>query len=589
MPHMPIDLDDQHWFVLGAATLSILFGVYNIKKIFEIRIDSLDTKYREMQDLRANDQAVEHQRRKTEQKMVQVIKLIQDGASTFLKQEYMYTGLFVALFAVVIAICVEPQIGSFYTVGPFLLGAATSICSGAIAMMVAVRTNVRTAFQAQEGLDQAFKVAFRGGIVLGFVLVGLALLILHLLVLYYEAKRETFFPNEDTQVSFFAMFEAIAGYGLGGSTVALFGRVGGGIYTKAADVGSDLVGKVVENLPEDDERNPGVIADNVGDNVGDIAGMGSDLFGSFAEASCACLVVSATSPEMVQDSAFYYPLVISAFGIIVGIITSFVSTHLLTIREAHHVELSLKLQLFVSTALMIPCLYVASIWSLPDEGITFQHIDGGSIVSATEAFVCCASGLVSGLVIGLVTETYTSSSYSPVQGVANASNTGAAPNLIKGLALGYRSTMVPVFCIAFSIMVSFTLANMFGISLAALGMLSTLTTALTIDGFGPVSDNAGGILEMSEAPEVTSERADVLDAAGNTTAAIGKGFAIGSACLVGLALFGAFVESSSLDAVNILRPIEFSGLIVGAMLPYYFSAMTMEAVGDAAQEMIEEI
>ena len=383
---------------------------------------------------------------------------------------------------------------------------------------------------------------------------------------------------------FLKMFEAVAGYGLGGSTVALFGRVGGGIYTKAADVGADLVGKVIENMDEDSIQNPGVIADNVGDNVGDIAGMGSDLFGSFAESTCACLVISATSPELVASQAFFFPLVISAFGIIVGLFTSFVSTHMITVDSLEDVEKSLKAQLYVSTILMTPAIWLAAILCLP-ETFTFNVLEGGH-VTATRAFICAALGLWSGLAIGITTEYYTSGSHGPVQKVAQACESGAAPNIILGLALGYRSTMIPVLCIALSIFVSFALANMYGIALAALGMLSTLTTALTIDGYGPISDNAGGICEMSGAPEIARKRTDALDAAGNTTAAIGKGFAIGSACLVGLALFGAFVTRSHMESVNILRPLEFAGLTIGAMLPYYFSAMTMEAVGDAANLMI---
>ena len=385
------------------------------------------------------------------------------------------------------------------------------------------------------------------------------------------------------------MYESIAGYGLGGSTVALFGRVGGGIYTKAADVGADLVGKVIEDLDEDSIQNPGVIADNVGDNVGDIAGMGSDLFGSFAESTCACLVISASSPEIVEANAFYYPLMISSAGIVVGIVTSWIATGCTSVDRPEKVERALKVQIGVSTVLMTPCLYFLAMWCLPDT-FSFDHdVKDGRDVTRQSAFVCTALGLWSGLVIGWFTEYYTSTMYAPVQKGAASSHTGAAPNIILGLALGYRSTMVPVLCIGGTIYASFSLANMYGIALAALGMLSTLTTALTIDGYGPVADNAGGIVEMSEAGDEARERTDALDAAGNTTAAVGKGFAIGSACLVALALFGAFVTRSAMSEVNILKPLEFAGLIVGAMLPYYFSAMTMEAVGEAASLMIIEI
>ena len=524
--------------------------------------------------------------------MTEIAKLIQDGSSTFLREEYLYTGIFIACFAVVIFFTAEQEPMTPYTTVPFLLGAVTSIISGYIGMQIAVRANVRTAKEARHSLDRAFNVAFRGGLVLGFTLVGLASLVLVLVIIGYKMMfAEDLAADQspaERQEATIKMFEAIAGYGLGGSTVALFGRVGGGIYTKAADVGADLVGKVVENLDEDSIMNPGVIADNVGDNVGDIAGMGSDLFGSFAEATCACLVISATSPEIVAANAYYFPLMITAGGIAVGIVTSFLATAVMAVDEVDKIEKTLKVQIGVSTILMTPLLYFLSMNCLPAE-FNFPNAVEGANVTSMKAFVCTALGLWSGLVIGIITEYYTSTNYAPVQKVANASNTGAAPNIILGLALGYRSTAIPVLCIAVSIFVSFSLANMYGISLAALGMLATLTTALTIDGYGPIADNAGGIVEMTDAGEIARERTDALDAAGNTTAAVGKGFAIGSACLVGLALFGAFVTRANMEVVNILRPLEFAGLIIGAMLPYYFSAMTMEAVGDAASLMIVEI
>lgn len=495
------------------------------------------------------------------------------------------------LFGAVIFFTAEQEPGMPYTTIPFFLGAFTSIIAGYIGMQIAVRANVRTAKEARSSLDSAFNVAFRGGMVLGFTLVGLALFVLTCLIMAYRSHFHEELNGSDykqRQKTYIFLFEAIAGYGLGGSTVALFGRVGGGIYTKAADVGADLVGKVVEDLDEDSIMNPGVIADNVGDNVGDIAGMGSDLFGSFAEATCACLVISASSQDIVNSDAFYFPLTISAAGIIVGIVASFLATHVMSVDEPEKIERSLKAQIGVTTVLMTPCLYFLSMFCLPSE-FKFINVSEGGHVTAFDAFVCTTLGLWSGLVIGYFTEYYTSTNYWPVQKVAHASSSGAAPNIILGLALGYRSTFIPVMCIAITIFVSFSLANMYGISLAALGMLATLTTALTIDGYGPIADNAGGIVEMTDAGEVARERTDALDAAGNTTAAVGKGFAIGSACLVGLALFGAFTTRADMHSVNILRPLEFSGLIIGAMLPYYFSAMTMEAVGDAASLMIIEI
>jgi inorganic pyrophosphatase len=394
-------------------------------------------------------------------------------------------------------------------------------------------------------------------------------------------------------------FEMISGYGLGGSTVALFGRVGGGIYTKAADVGSDLAGKVVEDLPEDDPSNPGVIADNVGDNVGDIAGMGSDLFGSLAESTCAALVVSATSLQLTSTTdAMYFPLMITGVGILVSFITQFAAVSFWKVTS-ENVESTVKWQLIISTLLMSGAIYPLT-FVLPEE----FAFDGAEIIhkvypSPTNpdfvystpigAYACVMCGLWSGLIIGYVTEIFTSNAYAPVQDLAEACLMGAAPNIILGLALGYMSTVIPIFCLAITIYVSFVQAEMYGVALAALGMLGCLPIALAIDGYGPVADNAGGIAEMAGLHPDVRKATDKLDAAGNTTAAIGKGFAIGSACLVALALFGAFVTRSEQDGVNILEPLVFAGLLVGAMLPYWFSAMTMAAVGKAANDMIAEI
>lgn len=353
------------------------------------------------------------------------------------------------------------------------------------------------------------------------------------------------------------MFEMVAGYGLGGSTVALFGRVGGGIYTKAADVGADLAGKVVQGLEEDDPSNPGVIADNVGDNVGDIAGMGADLFGSLAESTCAGLVVAATSTAIIEDkAAIYFPLCITAGGIFVSFVTTFFATNFTTVTS-ENVESTLKWQLIISTILMTVMMF--PLIQLLPESFVFTETDEATgeafyyyETTPAQAFGCVACGLWSGLIIGWITEIFTSNTYSPVQDLAEACRMGAAPNIIIGLALGYMSNIVPVLCLAVTIYIAFTYAYMYGIALAALGMLSTLPIALTIDGYGPVADNAGGIAEMAGLDPSVRQSTDKLDAAGNTTAAIGKGFAIGSACLVGLALFGAFVTRTGQTEVNIL-------------------------------------
>lgn len=512
---------------------------------------------------------------------------ITKGAIDFLSQEYSIMGIFVAVFSVIILSLVEeePWVGPWTTI-PFILGCLTSMFSGYIGMRMAVYTNSRTAIAAKANLRDGFMVAYRGGAVLGFGLVSAGLLVLVIIVNIYSTGTWT-----DKAV----MFDAIAGYGLGGSSIALFGRVGGGIYTKAADVGADLCGKVENSLAEDSIKNPGTIADNVGDNVGDIAGMGADLFGSFAESSCAAMVCSAASPELVASAgSLYYPLLITATGIIACMVASMFAAMFSfdesdEIKMIDSVQRVLKWQLILSTVLTAAGLYAVTYWSLPE---TFKFMRGTTVTvesSRGRAFTCVLTGLISGCIIGFVTEYYTSYSYHPVQEVSDSTRTGAATNIIYGLALGYMSTIIPVICISITVYISFKFAGMYGIGLAALGILSILTVCLSIDGYGPIADNAGGITEMAGFGEEVRVKTDALDAAGNTTAAIGKGFAIASAALVALALFGAYVTRSGQADVNILQPVQFAGLIFGAMLPYAFSALTMKAVGKAAKEMVEEI
>jgi len=425
---------------------------------------------------------------------------------------------------------------------------------------------------------------------MGFSLVSTGLIMLFILVnlvsLYYT---DAMGDGVDSKTHTEWMFEAIAGYGLGGSSIALFGRVGGGIYTKAADVGADLVGKVEQGLPEDDPKNPAVIADNVGDNVGDIAGMGADLFGSYAESSCAAMLIAAQSPDLYNNwPAICLPLVIAGSGIIGCMLTTFVATHVMSVGTEKEIEPTLKAQILVSTLIMTPVCFVLCWYFLPSE-FSVSTVDN---CKNWHVFFCIMCGLWSGMIIGYITEYFTSHSYTPVRELANACRTGPATNIIYGLALGYKSVIIPVFCMAVTIYVSYSLAGMYGIACAALGILSTMCIGLTIDAYGPICDNAGGIAEMAGMPEEVREKTDALDAAGNTTAAIGKGFAIGSAALVSLALFGGFVtilNSKGLTEVNILKPFEFSGLLVGAMLPYWFSAMTMKSVGKAALAMVEEV
>ena len=509
-------------------------------------------------------------------RMIEISTYIREGAVTYLWRQYKILFFFIVIMAIIIFFAVEEKLGQFWTTIPFILGCVTSIVSGYIGMRIAVAANVRTTKQAIFGLNEGFRTAFRAGAVMGFILVGLALIMLAIIILIYQAIWDDARPASE-------MYDAIAGYGLGGSSMALFGRVGGGIYTKAADVGADLVGKVVEGLAEDSPQNPGVIADNVGDNVGDIAGMGSDLFGSFAESSCAALVVGSSSADLLVNGGLFYPLMISAFGIVGSIITSFFATNFMRVDEPKAIERTLKWQLFISTFIMTPVLYGTAVWVLPE---TFTV--SNEKASPLYAWICAVSGLWGGLIIGISTEYFTSNHYRPVRQLSESCETGAATNIIYGIALGFLSDVIPIIALAITIYFSFWLCGMYGVALAALGMLSTLCIALTIDAYGPISDNAGGIAEMCGLEE-TRVRTDALDAAGNTTAAIGKGFAIGSAALVALALFGAFVTRTHLTTVNILSPLMFAGLVIGAMLPYAFTAMTMKSVGLAAKSMIQEI
>ncbi|KAM0867062.1 hypothetical protein ACQ4PT_042244 [Festuca glaucescens] len=525
------------------------------------------------------------------------------GANSFLFTQYKYLAAFTVIFAVVIflflgsvhrfstasqpcqytkgKICKPALANAAFTTAAFLLGAVTSVVSGYLGMRIATFANARTTLEARRGIGAAFATAFRSGAVMGFLLSSLGLLVLYIAIkifgLYYRDDWE-------------GLYESITGYGLGGSSMALFGRVGGGIYTKAADVGADLVGKVERNIPEDDPRNPAVIADNVGDNVGDIAGMGSDLFGSYAESTCAALfVASISSFGADQDfAAVCYPLLISSAGLVVCLATTLFATDFFKVKTVDAVAPALKLQLLISTVLMTVAALVVTFAALPARFTMFDFGEEKQVRN-WHLFLCVAIGLWAGLAIGFTTEYFTSNAYSPVRDVADSCRTGAATNVIFGLALGYKSVIVPVLAIAVSIYVSFTLASIYGIAIAALGMLSTVATGLAIDAYGPISDNAGGIAEMAGMSRRIRQRTDALDAAGNTTAAIGKGFAIGSAALVSLALFGAFVSRARVTVINVLSPKVFAGMLVGAMLPYWFSAMTMKSVGSAALKMVEEV
>jgi len=526
---------------------------------------------------------------------------IMDGAQTFLRVEYMICASFCVFFAIIIFFLISWGTHWDWTQGAltaiaFLTGAVTSMVCGYLGMMIATFSNARTTLAcANSGYTEGFNTAFRGGAVMGYALCSIGVIVLWILLTIYKA----FYPHAG---QWSTLMDCAAGYGLGGSTVAMFGRVGGGIYTKAADVGADLVGKVVAGLEEDDPLNPATIADNVGDNVGDIAGMGADLFGSFAESTCAALVIAAATVEGSSDSltdagwdALMFPVVISAAGIIICMLCSFVATNISPVKKQEDIETVLKVQMVLTAVLMLPVIYLLAVLTLPEtftlEGVRLKDGQPAKIVgSPFKAFLCATMGTVGGLIIGLVTEYFTSHTYTPVRELATACKSGTAVNIIFGMSLGYKSCIVPVFVLAACIFVSFLLCDLYGIALAALGMLATLACGLTIDGFGPIADNAGGIAEMAAFPPEVRDRTDALDAAGNTTAAIGKGFAIGSAALVSLALYGAFVIRLKVKTgVNILEPTTFAFLLIGCMIPYWFAALTMKSVGKAAGEMVEEV
>jgi inorganic pyrophosphatase len=530
-----------------------------------------------------------------------IYERIMRGAIIFLKVEYAIAAAFcfffgILIYALIAYVSHQPFQG-ILTMIAFWVGATTSMACGYLGMMVATYSNARTTLAAARATGEtsytnAFNCAFRGGGVMGYALCSLGVLVLYILLTIYKS----YFAADAME----SLMDCVAGYGLGGSTVAMFGRVGGGIYTKAADVGADLVGKVVAGLDEDDPNNPATIADNVGDNVGDIAGMGADLFGSFAESTCAALVIAASTVPTNDDKAWdqlLFPLAISATGVVVCALCSFVPTHVKKVKNQPEIEMALKVQMVLTAFLMIPVIYVLATFMLPAKFklIAISKEEGVIYGTPMNATICALMGTVGGLIIGLITEYFTSHTYVPVQELASACKKGTAVNIIFGMALGYKSCIIPVFVLASAIYVSFNLCDLYGIALAALGMLSTLACGLTIDGFGPISDNAGGIAEMAHFPDEVRDCTDALDSAGNTTAAIGKGFAIGSAALVSLALYGAFVvrlkDSSVITSsgVNVLMPVTFAFLLIGAMIPYWFAALTMKSVGKAAGEMVEEV
>ncbi|WP_297281344.1 sodium-translocating pyrophosphatase [uncultured Anaerococcus sp.] len=477
-------------------------------------------------------------------RMLQISNYIRNGAMTFLSREYKYIAIFVVIVAILLGVFLSVQ-----TMLCYILGSALSMLAGFIGMRVSTAANVRCANEAKEsGQDGALKVAFSGGSVMGMAVTGLGFIGIILTYLYFKDPT------------------ILMGYSLGASSVALFARVGGGIYTKAADLGADLVGKVEAGIPEDDPRNPAVIADNVGDNVGDVAGMGADLFESYAGAIISSMTLGAV---YFAEAGVNFTLFLASIGILASMIAS-----LIFLAGKHkNPQKSLMGTLYISGIIVLIGAFILS----------------NKYFGNYQAAFAVITGLVAGIIIGLLTEVYTSDKYRHVKYISKESSTGVATNIIAGLSTGMLSTVFPILVVAIAIMLAFNLMGVFGIALAAVGMLSITGITVTVDAYGPITDNAGGIAEMSYLPESVRDITDGLDSIGNTTAAIGKGFAIGSAALTALSLFITYSESINLEQISILDSKVVAGMFIGGMLPFLFSALTMNSVGKAASQMIEEV